>query len=142
MNGNVIPILVVDDDEDDLMIIEEAFQEIRYASQVKKFTNGDCLFHYLKQLQSSHHPALIVLDNSMPKTDGSDILLSLKNNAIYERIRVVVYSAFLSPRKKQELLTNGAYECIDKTAYMSDVVAFATRLRDIAESNSPEGKAP
>lgn len=73
MNSTVIPILVVDDDQHDLMILKEPLQEIRYASQVKNFT-GDCLFHYLRQLQRSLHAALVVLDNSMPKTDGSDIL--------------------------------------------------------------------
>jgi CheY-like chemotaxis protein len=37
LNGIPFSILVVDDDEDDRIIIDEAFKEIGYEAEIKKF---------------------------------------------------------------------------------------------------------
>jgi len=47
-------LLVVNDDEDDRFILDEAFKEIGYEAEVLKFHNGQMLLNYLEQIQSSH----------------------------------------------------------------------------------------
>ena len=66
MNGIPFSILIVEDDEDDRWIIDQAFIEIGYEAEVKKFINGEALFHYLEKIDNSVYPSLIVLDNTLP----------------------------------------------------------------------------
>jgi hypothetical protein len=58
-------ILVVDN-EDDCLIIDDAFRKMGNTAQVKKFINGKALLHYLYSLEACLCPSLIVLDNILP----------------------------------------------------------------------------
>ena len=44
-NGLPFKILIVEDDQDDRVIIDEAFQEIGYIAEVKKFDHGQALMY-------------------------------------------------------------------------------------------------
>jgi CheY-like chemotaxis protein len=137
-NGLPYSILVVDDDEDDRLVIDEAFNEIGYETQVKKFINGKMLLHYLESIDVSLYPQLIVLDNTLPLLDATDILSILKNNPAYKPIRVVVYTTMLPPSKKEQLLAAGAYACIEKANSMQDLIQVATELKALAEESLKE----
>jgi DNA-binding NtrC family response regulator len=66
------PIVVIDDDVDDLELIEEAFSEINSEHKVITFDDGDQFFDYMKT--SKVKPFVVLCDMNMGKTDG----LSLK----------------------------------------------------------------
>ncbi|MGE5520993.1 MAG: response regulator [Candidatus Dadabacteria bacterium] len=131
-------ILLVDDDADDRMIIDDAFLEIGYAAEVKKFKDAHDLFKYMDGINSSLLPSLIVLDNTLPRLSASDVLKILKEDPQYNSIPVVVYSNKISPTKKEELLALGAYDCVEKEVNMKDVIEMAKRLRNIAEQKSSD----
>lgn len=134
-NGLPFRILVVDDDEDDRFMINEAFAEIGYEAEVKKFTGGKMLLNYLKQLEPSLYPSLIVLDNTLPEMDAIGLLQILKNDPAYKNIPVVVYTTLLTPGKKQQLLAAGAQACLQKGNSMQELVQVATELKNMAERN-------
>jgi CheY-like chemotaxis protein len=134
MDGIPFSILLADDDEDDRMIIDEAFKQINYAAGIKKFINGEAMLHYLGQIEPSLYPSVIVLDNTMPKMDAIELLSILKRNPKYEKIPVVVYTSALSEHKKEQLLALGAYACLEKGALMDDIVAVAKQLKAMAEN--------
>ncbi|HYH16331.1 MAG TPA: response regulator [Flavisolibacter sp.] len=136
MNRTTFSLLIVDDDEDDRLIIDDAFEEIGYEAQVKKFINGKMLLAYLKQIERSQYPSLIVLDNTLPELDAEDILVILKSNKDYEAIPVVVYTTSLSPGKKETLLQKGVYRCYEKADVMEKVVQIAKELKQLADSNN------
>jgi CheY-like chemotaxis protein len=133
--GLAFSILVVDDDEDNRMMIDEAFMQIGSASDVKKFINGKGLFHYLSQIDASLYPSLIVLDNILPDIDADNILRLLKQNTAYQAIPVVIYTTMLSPSKKQQLLSMGAYACFEKGNSLQEIVEVAKELRRFARDN-------
>jgi response regulator RpfG family c-di-GMP phosphodiesterase len=135
MNSIPYSILMVDDDEDDRIIIDEAFKEIGYEPQVKKFIYGEELLSFLEHLEPSKYPSLIVLDNTLPKLDASDILSILKKNPLYKNISVIIYSTMISPEKEKQLKAMGAHACIEKGTKMSEVLAMAKKLKDMAEEN-------
>lgn len=134
-NGLPFRILVVDDDEDDRFMINEAFAEIGYEAEVKKFPGGKMLLNYLKQLEPSLYPSLIVLDNTLPEMDAIGLLQILKNDPAYKNIPVVVYTTLLTPGKKQQLLAAGAQACLQKGNSMQELVQVATELKNMAERN-------
>jgi CheY-like chemotaxis protein len=132
MKGIPFSILIVEDDDDDRVIIDEAFIEIGYEAEVKKFINGEMMLHYLEKIGPSLYPSLIVLDNTLPKLNATKILGLLKKDPRFSAIPVIIYSTSISPQKKQELLSKGAYACIEKASLMHDVVALAKELKSVA----------
>jgi CheY-like chemotaxis protein len=126
-------ILVVEDDEEDRIIIDEAFLRIGYGGEVKKFIDAYALLHYLEQIETAAYPGLIVLDNTLPKLKAKDILLQLKSNVRYQKIPVVIYSTIFSPSLKEELISAGAYACFEKGTNMQKVMEIATSLKAMAE---------
>lgn len=133
--GLSFSILVVDDDEDDRLIIDEAFTAIGFNAEVKKFRNSQALFHYLDSINQSLYPSLIVLDNTLPELEATDILSILKRNEAYQSIPVVVYSTTISPSKKKQLLSMGAHACYKKGNTMQEIIAVVKELKQLAQNN-------
>jgi CheY-like chemotaxis protein len=67
---------------------------------------------------------------------ASDILSALKTNPGYNHIPVVFYTGSLSPAKKAELLSKGAFDCLEKGSVMHEIVEVAKKLKAIAESKT------
>lgn len=133
--GIPFSILVVDDDEDDRMVIDEAFAAIGLATEVKKFINGKALFRYLDSIDASLYPSLIVLDNRLPELEATDILSVLKRNTAYQSIPVVVYTTIISPARQQQLLSMGAYAVYRKGNTMQEIIALVKELGRLSQSN-------
>ncbi len=115
-----ITILVADDDPDDRMMIEEAFEENRVANTVEFVEDGEELMAYLRRegdyakLAGKPYPGIILLDLNMPRKDGREALRELKADPDLCRIPVVV------------LTTSQAEEDIVRT-YGLGVSSFVTK---------------
>jgi CheY-like chemotaxis protein len=135
--GLPFTILIVDDDEDDREIIDEAFKEIGYESEVKKFLEGQSLLKYLDKIDSSVYPSLslIVLDNSLPGLDVEGVVSSIKEDERFKTIPVIVYSGTVSVGKKQALQKHGVDAIIEKGSTMQNVVNVVQKFKNIAESD-------
>jgi len=133
--GLPFSILVVDDDEDDRMLIDEAFLAIGFAAEVKKFTDGKMLFNYLDELDLSLLPSLIVLDNTLPEMDAATIVQRLKENTSFQGIPVVIYTTTFTPTKEKQLLGSGVYACFEKGTTTKEIEALAKTLKEIATGN-------
>jgi DNA-binding NtrC family response regulator len=134
-NGLPFTILVVEDDADDRVIIDDAFKEVGYEAEVKKFTDGPSLLRYMEQINATVYPSLIVLDNSLPGLEVQDVLLNLKEH--YQAIPVIIYSGPVSARKKGQLMELGAFDIIEKGYSMQEVINIAQHLKEVAESHNP-----
>ena len=132
-NGLPFTILVVEDDADDREIIDDAFEEIGYEAEVKKFIDGQALLKYLEQIAESNYPSLIVLDNSLPGLDVQRLVSILKKDNRYKSIPVIIYSGTVSLAQRKELMEIGVSAIIEKGNTMQDVVNVVKRLRDVAE---------
>lgn len=65
------PILVVDDDPDDLAIFKSVFESLGIASPVKFFQNGTNVLEYLRT--TLDEPFIIFCDINMPRISGLDL---------------------------------------------------------------------
>lgn len=89
-------ILVADDDADDRLMIEEAFDESRLADEVHFVEDGEQLMQYLRRedkfqyLSGRPFPGLVLLDLNMPRKDGREALREIKADPQLCRIPVVV----------------------------------------------------
>lgn len=89
-------ILIADDDADDRMLIEDAFEECGLGSERDYVEDGVELLQYLRaegawsERNEADPPAVILLDLNMPRMDGWTALAQLKADPVLRRIPVVV----------------------------------------------------
>jgi CheY-like chemotaxis protein len=134
MSGLPFEILLVDEDADDRFFMDKAFKKIGFGAEVKKFITGKALLHYLEQIDESVYPSLIVLNDKLLGAGAKNILSRLKAHPAYQHIPVIVYSGVIVPSRKEELLSMGAYDYIEKGISMSDYVHAAQDLKQLVES--------
>ena len=97
MKRNAMTIIVADDDSDDRMLIDDAFQESRLSNPIIFVENGEQLLHCLRGQGNFSEPGkvcrtpgLILLDLNMPKMDGRTALAHIKADPELRRIPVIV----------------------------------------------------
>lgn len=91
-----LTVLMADDDEEDRMLVHEAWEECLLANDLRFVTDGEELLDYLHRRgdysdpADSPRPGLILLDLNMPRKDGREVLAELKADPKLQRIPVVV----------------------------------------------------
>jgi CheY-like chemotaxis protein len=94
--GKLVTVLMADDDPDDRMLAQEAWEENRLDNPLYFVEDGEQLMDYLYRrgqyahLTDEHLPSLILLDLNMPKKDGREALKEIKADPTLRRIPVVV----------------------------------------------------
>ena len=96
MSEDSCKILIADDDEDDRLMIKEAFEDAKLTNSLFFVEDGEDLMDYLKKtgqysgLNAHQLPGLILLDLNMPRKDGREALREIKADPELKRIPVVV----------------------------------------------------
>ncbi len=104
-----ITILIAEDDQDDCLLIKEAFEENGHGYHLVFVADGIELFQYLRnqaayaESASTQRPDLILLDLNMPRMDGLEALAELKADPDLRSIPVVVLT--ISSTEQQVLRT-------------------------------------
>lgn len=128
-DGRSINILIADDDPDDRMLIEEAFDENRIANNLSFVEDGEDLLDYLMQRgkwsdpETSPRPGLILLDLNMPRMDGREALKHIKAEPSLAKIPVVVLTT--SKQEEDILRTYG----LGVNSFITKPVTFEGLLR-------------
>jgi CheY-like chemotaxis protein len=95
METHVTPfeILLVEDNPGDVRLTQEAFREGRIAHRLSVAADGEEALSFLRRqgkYAEAPRPDLILLDLSLPKRDGRDVLQELKADPELRKIPVVV----------------------------------------------------
>lgn len=91
-----ITILMADDDPDDQLLVQDAFEEVHLNNQFAFVNDGIELMDYLHRrgdyadLAGTPLPGLILLDLNMPKKDGREALMEIKADPVLRTIPVVI----------------------------------------------------
>ena len=96
INCERITILMADDDPDDRLLVQDAFDEIRLANPLVFVEDGIDLMDYLRRRGAYTHlagtqlPGLILLDLNMPRKDGRETLKEIKQDPVLRTIPIVI----------------------------------------------------
>jgi CheY-like chemotaxis protein len=118
-NPNLL-VLIADDDEDDRLMIKDAFADSGLANPLVFVQNGEDLMNYLKHTEKysglieAQRPALILLDLNMPKKNGREALAEIKNDQTLKTIPVVVLTTSNSREEINRIYGLGANSFIVK----------------------------
>ncbi|WP_435414206.1 response regulator [Polaribacter aestuariivivens] len=106
-------IILADDDEDDRLFFEEAFDELKINTKVATFNDGVELMNYLNK-ENSLLPNILFLDLNMPKKSGKQCLQEIKKEARFKDIAIAIYSTSASEEDIENTFVMGANVYIKK----------------------------
>ena len=118
--GKPIEILLVEDNEGDVGLIEEVFEEAKIRNRLHIAENGEeaiLFLHGEGKFSGSPRPDIILLDLNLPKKDGREVLREIKEDHNLKNIPVVI------------LTTSGAEKDIFR-AYELRANAYVTKPLD------------
>ena len=128
------PILMVDDDEDDRLLVEEAFARVDLPCALDFVGDGDELMDYLLGRgrfgggPPAQLPSFILLDLNMPRRDGREALVALKAHPTLRRIPVIVLTTSKRPADVHQSYELGASTYIVKPVSFEGLISVAQRL--------------
>jgi CheY-like chemotaxis protein len=119
-------VLMVDDDDDDCRLAEEAFEASGASGVIHCVEGGIEMLEYLSH--SGSLPALILLDLNMPQKDGRQVLKELKLSSTFRDIPIVV---FTTSREEKDITYSqkmGANSFITKPANFGEWIEIMKSL--------------
>jgi CheY-like chemotaxis protein len=127
-------VLVADDDADDCVLIQEAFEANRFPGHLHFVNDGVEVMHYLLQTGKYNNPAmspmpvLLLLDLNMPKKDGREVLSEIRADPNLCKIPVIVLTTSKMPEDMAFCNQLGANLCITKPATFKALVRIIKDL--------------
>jgi CheY-like chemotaxis protein len=91
--GKLVEILLVEDNEGDVGLVEEVFEETKIRNNLHVAEDGEEAMQFLHKegkFKDVPYPDIILLDLNLPKKDGREVLAEIKVDNTLKRIPVVV----------------------------------------------------
>ena len=114
------PILLIEDDEDDQLIISQAIRNLGIVNPVQVFNNGQDALDYLEATPQT--PFLILCDINMPRLNGIELKDKINQNE-YLRKKAIPFV----------FLTTTAEEKVVKKAYRELAQGFCQKASKMVE---------
>jgi CheY-like chemotaxis protein len=93
MMSEPLELLLVEDNDDDIVLIEEAFAEAKLMNVIFTVRDGEEALAYLRQAGPYTHrrrPGLVLLDINMPKKNGFEVLEAIKADPRLRTLPVIM----------------------------------------------------
>jgi CheY-like chemotaxis protein len=96
MTRNSKPILLVDDDDVDMMIVKRALKALQVPNQMVYMPDGQAALEYLTD-DSNEKPGMLFLDLNMPRMNGWELLENIMANDVLKEIPIVILTTSDNP---------------------------------------------
>ncbi len=122
------PVLLVEDDENDVMLIQRAFRKANVANPLRVVGDGEQVIDYLLGCGSSPglpgnpRPVLVLLDLKLPRKSGAEVLEWLRGQDGLRRLPVVVLTSSRQPVDVNRVSDLGANSYLVKPVAPDDLV--------------------
>jgi CheY-like chemotaxis protein len=116
-------ILLVEDNQGDVLLTREAFEESGSNSELFEVNDGQEAINFLEQIPPYAQvvsPDLILLDINLPKINGHDVLRYIKSNPNLKHIPVI-------------MLTTSSSEKDINSCYSNYANCYITKPNDVAD---------
>ena len=125
---NHVPVLVAEDDPNDVFLLKRAFEKAGVINPVVVARNGQEAIDYLngsgKYIDRSTHPlpGLMFLDLKMPLVDGFDVLAWLNTRTMEQKVPVIVLTSSNQERDIKQAKQMGADDYRVKPQQFEDLL--------------------
>src|SRR4030095_1049613 len=125
-------ILIAEDEADDRFLLKTAFEESGYKNALKFVENGVELIKHLKEVterkNNDEYPGFILLDLNMPKKDGREVLKEIKENKVFKKIPVIVFTTTKNENEISRCYELGANSYVVKPLVFDELVNIIQSL--------------
>jgi len=132
-------ILLVEDNKDDILLIQRAFNKTKLAEKFELIIaqDGDQALYYLHNnnatsvSQQGKLPMILLLDLNLPRTNGFEILQHIRSNEKTKLIPVIVFTSSKEERDITKSYILGANSYVRKpidsgrfTAVLQQIISY------------------
>lgn len=117
MVSQPVEILLVEDNEDDVLIIQEAFGESNAINVINSVSDGEEALNYLRRdgkYKGIALPSLVLLDINMPKKNGFEVMEAVKADPQLRSIPIIMLTMSEREEDIQRSYAGGACSYIRK----------------------------
>jgi len=126
------PILLVDDNPDDIMIAKRAFLKSQIHNKIFVTHNGEEAIQFLRKegkYKDVPSTGLIILDLNMPKVDGFEVLETIKGDEKLKSIPVIVLTSSSRPEDIERAYKLGCNSFIVKPVSFEDFIEAVMEIK-------------
>ncbi len=127
------PILLVEDSEDDAELATLTFQQCGMSAPIVVVRDGEEALDYLfgdNVTSKQRIPFLVLLDISLPKIDGFEVLRRIRSNEETRRLPTVMFSSSNVPEDVERAYDIGANSYVRKPVEFS---RYSDTLRQVGQ---------
>jgi len=126
-----INILLVEDNEGDILLTTEAFEESKIINLFRVIRDGKAAINFFENLNDRDDiPDLVLLDINLPKMNGQEVLKYLKDNEKYKHIPVIILTTSSSETDILQSYKNHVNCYITKPVDVNSFINAVTRIED------------
>ncbi len=126
----ILRILLIEDDNDDIELIQDALQDNGVTHQMHIIKDGGLVAPYLEA--SKEIPNIIVMDFNLPKVHGRDILKQIKQTDDFKNIPLVILTTSSSQDDITYSYKEGANRYLIKPTTIVGIKAVVDVIRELA----------
>lgn len=133
MSSSPAQILLVEDNEGDILLTIEAFEESKFDCRINVVKNGQDALDYLFKrgtFLNSQKPDLILLDINIPIFSGHEVLKQIKENVNLKKIPVIMLTTSSSKRDIDLAYENHTNSYVTKPLTMIDFLEAIKKIED------------
>lgn len=118
-----IHILLIEDNEGDILLTKEAFEDAKILNQLSIARDGQQAIQFLEKkepFEEVETPDLILLDVNLPKKNGHEVLQYIKGSKEFKHIPVIMLTTSVSEKDIARSYANYANCYITKPVEVED----------------------
>jgi CheY-like chemotaxis protein len=123
-------ILLVEDNDADAFLIQEALREAGVSQPVDVVADGEEALAHLHGGTGRAKPGLMLLDLNLPRMDGREVLLRVKRDPGLRDIPVIILTTSSAPADVKLAYDRGANAYVRKPLGMDRLIEAASAIRD------------
>jgi CheY-like chemotaxis protein len=124
-------ILLVEDNEGDILLTQEALYDADPNNEVAIVRDGDAGLDYVfkrGRYENEATPDLILLDINLPKKNGHEVLRILKSSDLYRMVPVVLLTTSSDERDIRMGYANGVNCYVTKDFILEDLTEIVSQI--------------
>ena len=132
MLGDYVEILLVEDNPADVRLIKEIFKDFKTLNEMHVVNNGIEAMDFLYKRGSYKNvprPDIVLLDLNLPRKDGREVLVEIKEDENLKLIPVIVLTTSSAPEDISETY-NYANSFITKPANLDNFIKVLKSLEN------------
>ena len=126
-------ILLVEDNEGDILLTKEAFEESKVITQISVSRNGQEALDFLFRrgtFMDAKKPDLILLDINIPIYNGHEVLKQIKTDSILKKIPVIILTTSSNQTDIDSAYENHTNSYIKKPLDMEEFLETILKIEE------------